>query len=246
MGSVVGFVIIVGVILGFGLACLLFAFCYKFMGIGLESCEEYTCCKRLRGNNKIAGISPESSPPSGDSAAAQPQPPNANTHPTVTQPQPPAHRTNVRSGDAEPVVAPISEVAAIVIPVHVKVPKHGREIITPRAVALGPAKIAVEASPYESDIESQTGNNVSSSQRGNRERPLRSSQGAVVAAVAVDRRAPDWYNDLSEEHDEEAAVTVPTRRTSAGAANANSAAPSTRTSQTAVTLDHRAPTWYDD
>lgn len=250
IGNVVGFITIIAIIVGVGIFFLLFAACYKFVSDGTETWDLLQYCRR---KNESESRQPEPSSTVPPPPAAPPSTTGrANHQSTATDPQStptisvslPREAPETKETDIV-----VSEVAAIVIPVHMKVSKQGREIVTPRAIPLGPVKIAVEATPYESDIESQR---TVIEVTNNRNRATRASQGSTGgSAAALDRRAPDWYNDLNEVDDDiEAAANPATRR---GSANTTGAAASartatTRTSQTqnAVVMDHRAPTWYDD
>lgn len=249
IGNVVGFITIIAIIVGVGTFFLLFAACYKLTNDGMEDWDLSQCFKRKnerygegRQPESSAALPPASSAPQSAAPADQQGTTRNGQSSTMASISHPREASETKETDLTPPAAQVSEVAAIVIPVHVKVPKQGREIVTPRAVPLGPVKIAVEATPYESDIESQT--TVIEVTNNHRNRATMASQGSAAgSAAALDSRAPNWYNELNEvDEDLEAAVQPATRR---GSANTTGAA-ATRTSQTAVVLDHRAPTWYDD
>mmetsp|Transcript_55058 Transcript_55058/g.108735 ORF Transcript_55058/g.108735 Transcript_55058/m.108735 type:complete len:200 (-) Transcript_55058:61-660(-) len=113
----------------------------------------------------------------------------------------------------------ISEVAAIVIPIKMKVPKHGRVIVTPRATELGNNKVVVDAVVYESDMEHDVANAVSTSATTSITHIRQTRE------VVLDSRAPQWYND---DADNSGSTNVHVRQTRE------------------VMLDSRAPDWYND
>jgi hypothetical protein len=130
-----------------------------------------------------------------------------------------------------------TEVAAIIIPIKMKVPKHGRTIITPRADVLNSAVVAVDARAYESDLESNASER-SSAPPQRRVTPALIPQ--VPQVVARDHRAPDWYDDDNGDEDSLPMVRTVTSSADTSRVTSNSQPP------TPAALDHRAPDWYND
>lgn len=159
---------IFGILIGVGVAFMLFAVVYKLL--------------TMEGNGN--GFLFDSNKPHRNSVGQDPTHASSNENPsnfTTETPQPP--RLNLReslpSGTEVQVISCEEdefEVDAVILSNRTKVPKHGREIITPRATVVPIA----EAQPYESDLESQVGSTRS-------DHP--------IPHVTLDRRAPSWYND---------------------------------------------------
>lgn len=182
-----GLLTIIGIIIGLGVAFMLFACVYKFLTDGgPERIYSFRAPKPPANS-----VSPE--PPqhpyqqphhnhgASDSASNTSTASDANFSASNPQPDPPQLNLRESIPNRRGMVTVIGEedefkVDAVIISNRTKVPKHGREIITPRATVVP----IVDAHPYESDMESQAGSTRS-------DRP--------IVPVVLDHRAPAWYND---------------------------------------------------
>lgn len=170
-----GLLTIIGIIIGLGVAFMLFAVVYKVMTSGGDGRGYSFRSNKPPGNGNAVSPAPTST--EGDSPTAISAISNGNQNLAHVPPQlDMSHTVPRRSG---PTVVSgeedAFEVDAVIISNRTKVPKHGRTIITPRATVVP----VVEALPYESDMESQAGSARS-------DRP--------IARAALDHRAPAWYD----------------------------------------------------
>jgi hypothetical protein len=211
-GSPVGLAIIMGIIVAAGIGFFLFAVLYKLLTTG-----------HLCATAAIHGAD-DHPPPVPNTATLNRR---LKTGARDTRPDA-VERAYLQSLPEDEESHPPTEVAAIIIPVKMKVPKQGRTIITPRADVLNTAVVAVDARAYESDLESNA------SERSNAPPQRRATPALIPQVVARDHRAPDWYDD------DVGAPPVTTTSANNNRTGNNNQPPAS------AALDHRAPDWYND
>jgi hypothetical protein len=215
MGSPIGLAIIMAIIVAVGIVFFSFAVLYKLATTG-------RICAEAAGDDAHEHRSPA---PSG-----APMDPRLRTGARDNRPDA-VERAYLHSLPEDEESHQPTVVAAIIIPIKMKVPKQGRTIVTPRADVLNSAVVAVDAKAYESDLESNA------SERNTAPPQRRVTPSAIPQVVVRDQRAPDWYDD----DDVEAQPGVRRVTASAGTRVPNNDQP-----LAPVALDHRAPDWYND